>query len=303
MTTSKLTIALVSPSSTFEKSQLKKALNDAQNLDLVVAHESSWRSCSPSFLNGTKKDRLAELKEVEALDVKALWSTRGGCGAIELWQDYDASIYADNNSVLIGYSDISLLHLARFYRAQRIGIHGPVFFDLSDEKRANLPSIRLLIEKRALDISYPPLKSLNHFLASRLQGELIVMNLTMLQCAIGLINENFLRGKILAIEDINEPHYKVYRSIMHLKNAGLLAGLKALIIGQFNLDRSELISGTMIPMANELGIPLFDWPIFGHEKPNWPLLFGAKASLNRIEDELFTLSYLEQHDHTPTENL
>lgn len=299
MVNNTLKIALASPSATFEAHELEKALSHAAQYNVVLRHNSSARSASPTFLNGSKEERLAELKNVEALDADAIWCTRGGCGAIDLWQEYRPEIYQSGRAVLVGYSDITLLHLMRFERARRIGIHGPVFFDLKDEERANFPSIRLLIDKKAEQLVYPPLKNINRLLFPMIEGELIVMNLMMLQCAIGTTPPDFLRGSLLAVEDINEPHYKVFRTFQHLKNAGLLAGIKALIVGHFNLDRHELIRDTLLPLAEELGVPLFDWPIFGHEKPNWPLLFGAKARIGRIDHDLFYLNYLEQHDHSP----
>lgn len=299
MVTDTLKIALVSPSSTFTNAELERAYDQAASINIVISQKSATRVASPIFLNGHKDERLNELKNAEKLGADAIWSTRGGCGAIELWQDYSPEIYQHGQAPLIGYSDITLLHLMRFERARRIGIHGPVFFDIKDEARASFSSIRLLIDKKAHKLVYPPLRNLNRFLFEQLEGELIVMNLMMLQCAIGAVAPGFLRGSILALEDINEPHYKVFRAMNHLKNAGLLAGIKALIIGHFNLHRDEIIRETMVPMAEDLGIPIFDWPIFGHDKPNWPLLFGARTRLRRIDQDLFSACYLQQHDQSP----
>ena len=112
-----------------------------------------------------------------------------------------------------------------------------------------------------------------------MEGELIAMNLCSLQSLVGCFEADFFRGKILAIEDINEPHYKVFRMLNHLKNAEILSEISALVVGHFNLDRADILSKTILPLAQELSIPVFDWPIFGHSEPNWPLLFGAKAKI------------------------
>lgn len=156
-----------------------------------------------------------------------------------------------------------------------------------------------MLKKQAQNFSYPPLKPLNHFLAERLSGELIAMNLDCLESIIGCFDPKFFRGKLLALEEVNEPHYKVFEALNHLKNVGALFGLRALLVGHFNKDRQAIIEETLKPLACELAIPLFDWPIFGHELPNWPLMFGAKSTIKKIDDHLFTLAYDEQHDHTP----
>lgn len=296
---STLKIALVSPSGTFDMEMLEQSLKTAGQLEIDVISLSTPRSGKPSFLNGHKAERLEELYMAEKLPVDAIWCTRGGCGAMELWHDYRD--IASKGPPLIGYSDGTIVHFLRSYRAQRIGIHGPIFFDLKDPERANCAQIKLLIDKKAEQLVYPPLRSLSHCLFDTIAGELIVMNLISLQSLTGSFNPQFLQRKILALEEINEPHYKVFRALQQLKNAGCLFGMKALVVGHFNQDRAQIIEQTLMPLSEELGIPLFDWPIFGHEKPNWPLLFGAHATITRIDENIFTLSYNEQHDHTLVE--
>lgn len=292
----KLTIALISPSGTYDLSLLEESLDAAEKLGIEIAAMSEPRLGQPLFLNGSKRERLIELSEADKLDIDAIWCTRGGCGAMELWHDYQELPL--NGAPLIGYSDATILHFLRFYRANRIGIHGPIFFDLRDSERANLEQIRLLIDKKAEQLAYPPLKSLTNCLFDHISGELLVMNLISLQSLVGTFKAHFMQRKILCLEEINEPHYKVFRALHQLKNAGCLFGLKALVVGHINQDRAEIIEQTLMPLAAELGIPLFDWPIFGHEKPNWPLLFGAKSTISRVDEHIFTLSYHEQHDHT-----
>jgi muramoyltetrapeptide carboxypeptidase len=296
---SKLTIAAVSPGGTFEQARLDQALEKASALGLTIATKSAARLGQPSFLNGTKKERLLELVLAEQLACDAIWCIRGGCGAIELWQDYQKDSYEKNTAPLIGYSDNTILHFIRFYRASRIGIHGPVFLDLTHNEPVLIEALELIINKQAQRLVYPALKRLNHFVHTKLTGELLVMNLTSLESIIGCFDPGFFLGKILAIEDVNEPHYKIFRALQHVKNASALTGLKAILLGHIGSERTDIIEQTLRPLAEELGIPLFDWPIFGHEQPNWPIMFGAKATISTVDDHFFTLAYNEQHDHTP----
>jgi len=293
-----LKIALVSPSSSFEQEELDKAIEYAPDFKLNIINKSSSRSGKPVFLNGSKKERLIELGEAENLGADALWCTRGGCGALELWHDYNLEFYANKKEPLIGYSDATILHFMRFYRAGRVGIHGPMFLNFRDQ----IGATRLLLEGKAQQISYPPLRKLNYFLPTHIRGPLIVMNLVSLQSLVGSFAPDFLRGKILAIEEVKEPAYKIFRAFWQLKNSGLLVGLKALLVGHMPDNREQIINDTLMPVAKDLAIPLFDWPIFGHDKPNWPLLFGANISIRQVNEEFFTLSYNEQHDHRPIIN-
>jgi len=295
----KLKIAVVAPCSPFDKDKLELASKKAYELGLELVLKTEIRNGKPAFLNGDKDERLKELSVAERLNADGIWCVRGGCGAITLWHDYQKGYYESYGTPLIGYSDVTILHFLRFYRANRIGVHGPSFLDLANDDQGPIESLQILLKKQAHNFSYPPLKPLNHFVATKLSGELVVMNLVCLQAIIGGFEPQFLRGKILAIEDVNEPHYRVFESLYHLKNVGALLGLKALLIGHFGKDRPAIIAETLRPLADELAIPLFDWPIFGHELPNWPLLFGAKSTIKKIDQQFFTLVYDEQHDHAP----
>ena len=285
-----LKIALVAPSATFTHDELDQALLKASQESLIIVGGTQVRKALPLFINGTKSERLLELAAAENLNADTLWAVRGGCGAIDLWHDYDSLFYAHKKAPLIGYSDASILHFIRFYRAKRIGIHGPNFLEHAEE----LSTIKLLLEGRSGQISYPPLRKLNYFLPKVFKGELIIMNLISLQSLVGSFEPSFLRGKILALEETNEPMYKIYRALWQLKNSGALIGLKALLIGHMPECRERIIQEILVPLAEDLAIPLFDWPIFGHEKPNWPLLFGSHVVIRQVDEKLFTLSYTEE---------
>lgn len=293
------TIAVVSPSGTFETDILARAYAHAEARNFSIVAKTKKRTTIPSFVNGTREERLDELIKAEQINADAIWCVRGGVGAVELWYDYQKEIYESSTAPLIGYSDITLLHFMRFYRAARIGIHGPVLKDLNDEHSGFLEALQLLVHKQTEHLAYPTLKPINHFVHACLKGALLPMNLISLISLTGYVDAEFFHGKILALEDVNEPHYKIYRALHHLKNAHLLTGVRALVIGQLGPERQAIIDETIVPIANQLGIPLFDWPIFGHEKPNWPLLFGAHSQIRKVDDLHFTLTYDEHHDHTP----
>lgn len=294
----RINISLVAPSGTFSADDLELAIKRAHDLGFNIISTTTKRDGQPAFLNGTLADRLSELEAAELTNADGIWCARGGCGAIEMWQRYSDVNFA-NSAPLIGYSDITIYHFLRFLRAQRIGIHGPVFLEIAHGDTAHLEALTLLLRGHAERLVYPTLKNINHSVASHITGELLPMNLASLTSLLGCFNSDFLRGKILALEDVNEAPYKVFRMMHHLRNAGCLAGLKALIVGYFGEHRDEIINDTMVPLAQSTGLPLFDWPIFGHERPNWPLLFGANVTIKKIDEPFFTLTYNEQHDHRP----
>jgi muramoyltetrapeptide carboxypeptidase len=90
-------------------------------------------------------------------------------------------------------------------------------------------------------------------------------------------------GKILFLEEVGEPFYKIDRMIHQLKLAGITNGLKAVVLGQFT-DCKDL--GFPLPL-NEIfksvftGTPIFSGLQSGHAEPNFPLILGEMATIRK----------------------
>jgi len=88
------------------------------------------------------------------------------------------------------------------------------------------------------------------------------------------------KDKILIVEDINEKAYHVHRHLVHLKNAGLLNAVKAVIFG--SLTNSDEHVNAAIKHFCEFHIPhvqAFRAENIGHGKVNTPFILGYKASI------------------------
>ena len=77
------------------------------------------------YLAGTDADRAADLNAMYAdPDVKAVFAVRGGWGAARILPLIDWDLIRANPKLLIGYSDVTALHLAFAARAGYATIHG-----------------------------------------------------------------------------------------------------------------------------------------------------------------------------------
>jgi muramoyltetrapeptide carboxypeptidase len=75
---------------------------------------------------GSKEDRLADLHEMyRDKSVKLLMTTLGGYNSNELLDDLDCDLVRQNPKGLIGYSDITTLHLAIHARTGLVSFYGP----------------------------------------------------------------------------------------------------------------------------------------------------------------------------------
>jgi muramoyltetrapeptide carboxypeptidase len=82
--------------------------------------------------------------------------------------------------------------------------------------------------------------------------------------------------------------------LVHLRAAGLLRGVRGIVLGQFSLDRSEEeeFENFLLDLVGDLGIPIItDFPA-GHEVPNLTLPIGTEVELV-AEDQTGWLVYKE----------
>lgn len=292
-------LLLVAPCGAYNKSDFLKALAHWQLAGFRVVNEISPRESGIAYVNGNVDERYNDLCQLSGYPMMAV---RGGYGALDF---FTRSADEQNPSMLIGYSDVTIIHLQRFSKKGWIGIHGPNFLEMSkiekpDSVEKMAPSLGILkrmLQNQISDISYPPLTHLHG--KEKSKGPLLVMNLASLQSVIGLIDADFFAGTILAIEDINEPPYKIARMLTQLAYSGILSALSGLIFGQFHnasvlLDNQELFDETLKPLYTQKGytFPVYSWPIFGHGLPNLPLFFGANVQIDRASDDQIYLNYL-----------
>lgn len=293
---------LVGPCGVFTKAEFDAAKTFWESRGFRVQNTLEPRKCDNDYLNGSDEERFADLcHRPTSEEADVVVAMRGGSGARRLWSKTLPPL-GKNPPMLMGYSDVSILHLQRFYQQGLVGIHGPVFKDLSKQSDDVIAATINLIKNRQTEIEYPPMKALSRVETS-VSGELIVMNLASLTSLVGAIKPDFFSGKILALEDVNEPAYRLDRMLVQMAEAGILSGLKGIILGQFHEDPAEhhnLVHQAILPTLQEKApaIPVFEGPFFGHFTPNYPLLFGAKVALEPQNDGRYLLRYLVADPHT-----
>jgi muramoyltetrapeptide carboxypeptidase len=108
-------------------------------------------------------------------------------------------------------------------------------------------------------------------------------NLTIMCNLIGTLMHPELSGKILFLEDVNEAPYAVHRHLLHMYNARLLRGLKAVIFGSFTNNNSAATLEVLEHFArNYLAeTPCYCANYFGHEDINYPIPLG---SITKVTD-------------------
>jgi len=244
--------------------------------------------CSPSllkrkhlYLAGKDQERAEELMAM-FLDpeVKAILCSRGGYGAQRLIPYLDPEVIRSHPKPLVGCSDITVLLIYLLQRCFVIPFHGPniatsQFVQGGEEMQRAL--------KRALTSS-EPIEEITCTCLRRgeAQGEIIGGCLSSLVTTVGTPYEPDLQGKILFVEDVNEPPYKIDRMLTHLKSAGKLARVKGVVFGQMpgcDTDNGLLREVIVDALGAIEGPILFGFPS-GHGPHNLTIPLGVSIQVH-----------------------
>lgn len=289
------TIAIISPSSSTDTATINGGIRTLE----------SWGyHCvvGPNALNdyhgfaGTIDERLSDLLwALREPSVKAVMCSRGGDGAAHLLARLSLDTLRQYPKTIIGFSDVTALLCAEA-RAGVKGIHGSMCWALKTYEGNDTISQTL---RRLLQGELPTYRVAPHPLdiKGRAEGIIVGGNLSVYNDLAGSdFDPLLLDDIILFMEDTGEGMSKVDRMLHNLEIRGLLPHLRGIIVGQFNkYKHPENGFQDMYQMLHEYmkhyGIPVcFDFPVGHAHLRNFPLLTGARATLE-VTPEGTTLSY------------
>jgi len=269
---------IIAPAKRVEKDYVDLATSIFESWGLKVYHGRHLFDRDFRFA-GTDQSRLEDLKTaLYAPEIKAIFSARGGYGSNRIADEIDWRYLKSHPKWLIGFSDITLL-LGSIFNAGIASIHGimPSFFTWENANES-ISGLRELLFERPVDIiSYDhPLN--NHGTA---EAQVIGGNLSILTSMIGTSSDYDYRDKILLIEEISEPPYRIDRMMVQLKRSGKLDHLRGLLCGQFTYcrDDDDPFGKTAYEIVREhvthLTIPqVYGFPV-GHTSINYPVIIGG----------------------------
>jgi muramoyltetrapeptide carboxypeptidase len=229
--------------------------------------------------------RVNDLKKALAdKDVKILWCLRGGYGSAEVATHIDTP--PTTLKTIIGYSDITALNFLFIQKFNLPVIHGGISNKIAEsEKGSEVLGQIIDIVTTSKDLSYK-ISLLTYKLEEPITGKLVGGNLTIITNLIGTHLHPQTKDSILVIEDTGERGYKIMRDLQHLKQAGILDGLKALIFGDFDSgdepDGKNYVEATIEEFISQLSIPCFRIKDCGHGPVNTPLILGTDATIRPV---------------------
>ena len=253
---------------------------ERQGHPVVVAKNVRARA---GYLAGNDSERLADLESLlRDPSVGAILCARGGYGVSRYLARLDADELRRARKLVVGYSDATHLLCYLQARAGLASLHGPMLerTDVTPEARA-----RELALMRGEPEGLAPLAG-RALRGGSAEGPLVGGNLKMLHSSVGTPWEPALDGAILFFEEISEAPYAIDRALVHLREAGWLARVRGVAVGQLVNCESTRYPGASAPDAvREIlgaavrGPIVVDLP-FGHVADNRALAVGVRARLD-----------------------
>lgn len=248
------------------------------------------------YLAGNDQARAADINAMYAdKAIQAVFAVRGGWGAARVLPYLDWAVIRANPKLLIGFSDITALHLAIAARAGFPTIHGPTA--ASSWSKFSWSSFReLAFDGKLPLLGNPPgdddrlVQRENRtrtITPGRATGRLLGGNLTVLAHLVGTPFMPDFTGAVLFLEDVDEAEYRIDRMLTQLGQAGILRRLAGVVFGQCTNCRGtgpsyggftlgELLDQHLKP----LGIPAYQGALFGHVDDQFSLPVGCRAEMD-----------------------
>ena len=259
-----------------------------------------WAAATPSEV-AEEFNRL--LRDPE---VRAIFALTGGRMTLSYLDviDYDA-VHADPKP-LLGFSDISTLHLALHSRTCLVSLHADLvthgfgYWHESDEtRRKELEDIYLrVLTGDGAPGPLPPGRGWECWRSGRAQGPLIggLLNrvIRVQATPYALAPERF-DGALLFWEEVGTSTSVVWNDLHALRSAGVLDRIAGMVVGApWEVEPTEggpeTLREVVLDVLGERDIPVLGNVDVGHDPPNVPMPLGVRAELDA---DAATLTLLE----------
>ena len=283
------TIGLVCPSSPVSVQRREQCISALENLGYKVKAAANLTENHGGYMAGSGKIRGQWINKMFSdPEVDAVFCVRGGDGGSRCMEYIDLDVIRKNPKIFLGYSDVTSLHLYFNQNAGLVTFHGPMvssnIVDDFDEETARALFDALngegdYVFRNPLDIPVRVMKE------GRATGPLTGGNLSLLSAAMGTPYEMDARGKIIFIEEVDEPVTKIEKWCYQLRNAGKFKDCKGVLLGQLTDISNEFMPEyTALDCIGEI-LADYDIPVMydlqsGHGRPMITLPLGALCTMD-----------------------
>lgn len=251
------------------------------------------------YLADSDVNRAEELNRMWAdPQISALLCLRGGYGCLRMAARIDLTQVRQQPKFLIGFSDITVLHSHLLQQAGLVSLHGPTLSTLAASDKDSLQRFhQCLTGNWRVPLQIKGVEILRG--GAEIRGRLMGGNLSTLLSLLATPFEPDYGGRILFLEDVGEPLYRIDRMLTQLWLTGRLQKPAGILLGDFSLTRGmetnekighhQAIWERVLQLTAASGIPVWGGFPFGHGAANLTLPHGAEAIMDSGNGKLFFL--------------
>ena len=284
-------IRIVAPASAPNMVSLSRGVSLLRHLGYTVTFGRNIKSrAQRAYLSAPDEERAAELMEAFADDsVGAIFSACGGYGAMRILPHLDYDKIRDHPKILVGYSDITALHLAINSLSGLVTFHGHMpSADAEEMRKPYYKDTLEVLSGNSRELVPPSGRVVKYVVPGSAEGLSMGTNFSLVA---SLIDTNYMRdvgGKLLFLEDVRTTAGDIDRYFFRLKLAELLNKFNGFVFGDFtevpkigaSMPPIEEIVEYYMEMARKPSI--YGMP-FGHGEDQMLIPLNAKMKISTDE--------------------
>ncbi len=283
----------------------KNALDAAKSNLSKYFSRVEYNHITPSgYFAGSEKERIEQFAKTLQSAEKSEYTpwimpVRGGYGSIDVLKHF-AEYRFPRKTVFSGFSDISVF-LNYFAEDENVNlVYG---MNALHSFTGKIDAVSMAYQKQLI-------RNFNGFhykedVLSQLEiinagngaaeGKIFGGCLSVILSTAGTRYFPDFNGKILFLEDVNEPVYAIDRMLNQLEEIGVLSGISGLIVGEFYGSKAQF--GTTVKDVFEKYISGRGYPVvynfpMGHGERHVPIKFGTPVKLEITGTDRANISYL-----------
>ena len=241
------------------------------------------------YLAGSDDDRARALNRALGRDdLDAVMCLRGGYGLLRILDRVDYAAARAHPKLVVGYSDVTALHLALWKGAGLPGVSGPMVASdwgpgLDAETEADF--WRVAGGASGYDVRGPGGEALACLAEGEAEGVLLGGNLALTCALVGTPYLPDLTGAILFVEDVGEAPYRIDGLLARLRLAGVLERLGGLVFGMFTGAEvppgrpTFTVDEVLTHYAGVVDGPVAAGLVYGHVRRKATVPVGVRARL------------------------
>jgi len=283
-------VRLVSPASSPGREWLDESIRILKGWELEVeVGDHVLDQCG--YMAGTDEDRLADLNAaLRDPGVRAIITTTGGAGAYRIADGLDFEAARRDPKPLIGFSDITNLHLALWRNSKVVSVHGMLYGVTGEAtRRAVMTNQPLILHRNSQDLSAEV------SVEGKATGVLLGGHLGTIVYSVGAGLPS-LEGAILFLEaQVGYGPGVLDESLFQLVSSGALNGVRGIAIGHLHRNTDAVANDesdgwTVVDVLRDrlggLGVPILSGLPVGHDPDSMALPLGSTATIDTATGSL-----------------